>query len=176
MILNKLLGIIDKVNEWVGRIMSFGLIVMMLIMVFEVVRRYIFDNPTIWAWDVNGLLFSAVLVLGGGYVLLYRGHVRLDIIRERMSERGKLIADVATFPVFLMFLSVVVWQGWRMASSSLAMRQHTLGFFQAPIYPTKIAFFVAGVLLLLQGIAIFTRNIISLRESNKRGLQNVSDT
>ena len=176
MILSKLLGIIDKVNEWVGRIVSFGLIVMMGIMVFEVVRRYVFDNPTTWAWQVNGLLFSAVLVLGGGYVLLHNGHVRLDIIRERMSERGKLIADIATFPVFLMFLSVVVWQGWRMAYSSLVMRQHMMGFFQAPIYPTKIAFFIAAVLLLLQGIAIFTRNIISLRGKSKQDLHNVTDT
>lgn len=176
MILNKLLGIIDKVNEWVGKVMSFGLIVMMLIMVFEVVRRYVFDAPTVWAWQVNGLLFSGVLVLGGGYVLLHRGHVRLDILHERLSPRGKLIADIATFPIFLMFLSVVVWQGWRMAASSLAIRQHLLGFFQAPVYPTKIAFFVAAALLLLQGIAIFTRNIISVREKNKEGLHSVSDT
>jgi len=166
--LNKFPDIIDKVNERVGTVISFGLIVMMFIMLFEVVRRYIFDSPTICAWDVNGLLFSAVLVLGGGYVLLHKMHVRLDILYERLSRRGQLIADIATFPIFLIFLSVVVWQGWRMASSSLVMRQHTLGFFQAPVYPTKIAFFVAAVLLLLQGIAIFTRNIIALKEKKGR--------
>lgn len=161
--LNKLLDIIDKVNERVGTVIAFGLIVMMFIMLYEVVLRYIFDSPTIWAWDVNGLLFSAVLVLGGGYVLLHKGHVRLDILFERLSPRGRLIADIATFPVFLIFLSVVVWQGGRMAYSSLVMGQHTLGFFNAPIYPTKIAFCVAAALLLLQGIAIFTRNVIALK-------------
>ena len=87
--LNKLLDIIDKVNERVGTVVAFGLIVMMFIMLYEVVARYVFDSPTIWAWDVNGLLFSAVLVLGGGYVLLHRGHVRLDILFERLSPRGR---------------------------------------------------------------------------------------
>lgn len=171
-----MLGIIDKANDWVGKIMSFGLIAMMCIMVFELVWRDAFDSPTVWAWQVNGLLFSGVLVLGGGYVLLHKGHVRLDILYERLSYRGKLIADIVTFPIFLIFLSVVVWQGGRMAYSSLSMQERLLGFFPAPVYPTKIAFFVAAALLLLQGIAIFTRNIIAIREKNKEDLRSVPDT
>lgn len=171
-----MLGIIDKANDWVGKIMSFGLIVMMCIMVFELVRRDAFDSPTVWAWQVNGLLFSGVLVLGGGYVLLHRGHVRLDIVYERLSYRGKLIADTVTFPIFLIFLSIVVWQGWEMAFSSLSKQERLLGFFPAPVYPTKIAFFVAAALLLLQGIAIFIRNIIAIMEKNKKDSHSVSDT
>ena len=174
--MNKLLGIVDKVNNCVGEVISFGFIVMLFIMLFEVVRRYIFNSPTIWAWDVNGLLFSTVLVLGGGYVLLHKGHVRLDILFERYSPKRRLIADIATFPVFFIFLSVMVWQGWRMASSSLDMREHTLGFFAAPIYPTKIAFVVATVLLLLQGVAILTRNVIALKKGKTSGRYDASNT
>jgi len=117
-ILQRMLDIVDKVNDWVGKVMSFGLIVLMGIMVFEVVRRYVFHSPTMWAWSINGLLFSAIMVLGGGYVLLKEGHVRLEVFYERLGPRGRLIADIATFPISLVFLSILVWQGWRMASSS----------------------------------------------------------
>ena len=175
MILQRMLDIVDKVNDWVGKVMSFGLIVLMGIMVFEVVRRYVFHSPTMWAWSINGLLFSAIMVLGGGYVLLKEGHVRLEVFYERLGPRGRLIADIATFPISLVFLSILVWQGWRMASSSLSI-QEALKVFPAPVYPTKIVFFIAIALILLQAIAIFIRNIASLRKSTKQGLRDVTNT
>lgn len=171
--MTKLAGIIDKVNDSIGKFLSFGLIVIMVIMAIEVVCRYVFDSPTTWAWPINGLLFAALLFLGGGYVLLHKGHVRLDILYERFSPRGQLIADIVTFPVFLIFLSIAVWQGWVMASSSVAMREAVAEYFHAPEYPTRVAFLVAAILLLLQGLAIFVRNIISLRERNKQDLPRV---
>jgi len=173
--LRRILDIIDKANEWVGKVLSFGLVVLMGIMVFEVVRRYVFHNPTMWAWPINGLLFSAIMVLGGGYVLLKGGHVKIEILYERLGPRGRIIADIATFPVSLAFLSILVWQGWRMASSSLSM-QEALKVFPAPVYPIKIAFFIAIVLMLLQTIAIFLRNIESLRKTTKKGLRDASNT
>jgi len=163
----KFAAIIDAVNDWVGKIFSFGIFAMLLVMMTEVVSRYVIGTPTTWAWQVNGLLYSSILTLGGGYVLLHQGHVRLDALYERMSRRGQLISDIGTFPIFLIFGALVVWQASRLALDSLLRQEHTLGFFHAPVYVAKTAFFVAAILLLLQGIANLIKNIIEFRESRK---------
>jgi TRAP-type mannitol/chloroaromatic compound transport system permease small subunit len=165
--LHKLLGAVDKLNDWAGKVFSYGLLVIGCIMAYDVVARYVFHNPTKWGWTINGLLFSAIVFLGLGYVHLKGGHVRLELLYERFGPRGKLIADIATFPVFLVFLSTVLWWGCIMASSSLAIQEHSKTF-PAPVWPVKIAFVIGVALLLLQGIATFIRNIISLKESIHR--------
>ncbi len=63
---SKILQTIDNMNEWVGRIASFGYVAILLIQVMEVILRYVFNSPTIWAWDINAQLFMGVSILGGG--------------------------------------------------------------------------------------------------------------
>lgn len=151
---------IDKVNDKVGTVLAAVVVVMLGIMIYEVVARYVFDSPTTWAWRVNTLLFTGSLVLGGGYVYLHDGHVKIDLLIERLSPAKRRLLHLITVPVFFIFMAIVIWQGWRMASSSVAIREHALGFFKPPLYYNKIAFVVGAVLLLLEGIAILIRTIV----------------
>jgi TRAP-type mannitol/chloroaromatic compound transport system permease small subunit len=150
----KIARTIDWINHKVGLILAMVIFPILFIMLYEVVSRYIFDSPTSWAWRVNTLLFSGSLILGGGYVHLRRGHVSIDLITERLTPFKAKILYFVTFPAFLIFMIVIIWQGWRMAYSSVAIREQALGFFRPPLYYNKIAFVIAGVLLLLQGIAV----------------------
>jgi len=165
---DKFCDLVDKVNTRLGYILAFSTVVMLFIVLYEVISRYIFNHPTTWAWRVNSMIFSGALILGGGYVLLIKAHVKLDVLYERVNARTKRIFDLVTFPVFLVFMAVVIWQGWRMAASSVAIREHPLGFFQPPLYYNKIAFVVGSVLLLLEGLAIFIRTLRHGAEVGKK--------
>ena len=74
---------------------------MMLFGVYEVAARYFFNRPTIWVWELNGLLQCVFVALAGGYTLLVRGHVRVDVVYGHLSMRKKAILDLITS--FFMF-------------------------------------------------------------------------
>ena len=94
----KILGrYIEASTEWSGKITRFLIPVVMLITSYEVVMRYFFRSPTIWAWDINVQVLAVLLFFGGGYVLFHDGHVRVDVIYARLPERWKAILDMITF-------------------------------------------------------------------------------
>ena len=107
---SKILQTIDNMNEWVGRVASFGYVAILLIQVMEVILRYVFNSPTIWAWDVNAQLFMGVSILGGAYVLLHDAHVRVDVLYGRVSERKKAIFDSISYTLTTLALAILTWQ------------------------------------------------------------------
>ncbi len=67
--------------------------------------------------------------------------------------------DSATALLFFLVMGVIIWQGWKMAFNSTIMRECTCSVWRPPIYPFKWVIPGAGFLLLMQGIANFTRDI-----------------
>lgn len=129
------------------------------ITLYGVIMRYLVHDPITWGGQVLLLLFIPVALLAGGYVLLVKGHVRLDLLYSRWSPRGQAISEIATFVVFLLFTVTLAWASIEMAWESVKIREVSWYIFKAPIYPKKIAFALAVLLLLLQGVAQFVRNI-----------------
>jgi len=126
-------------------------------MCWEVILRYAFNAPTIWAHEVSGHIFAAYSVLGGAYVLLVNEHVRSDVIYARFSPRGRAIFDLVTFPLFFMLLGIILVEGAEMALRSIEVREITVSFLRSPVYPVKTCIPIAAFLMLLQGLAHFIR-------------------
>jgi len=161
--LEKVFNIIDSVNEKLGSVISYSLIVVMLIQVMEVILRSIFNNPTIWAWDVNVLIFATSGMLAGAYALLHDTHVRLDILYRNWSPRGKAIADLITFPVVLLTFAVLIWQGGDMAWTSFKTGERVYSYFAPILWPARFCLPIAAFLLALQAIVKHARLFIFVR-------------
>ena len=160
--LKKIMGLlraVDNVNSWLGTTIAFIVLPIVGVSMYEVIARYVFNRPTMWGGQILSILFVALVVLGGGYVLLKDGHVRMDVLYSRWSPRRRAITDVATFVVFLLFTTMLAWQTVEMAWASVKIREASWAAFHGPIYPKKVALALATVLLLLQGISRFVRNI-----------------
>ena len=65
--LKRFAAFIDRMNEVVGKAVSYLVVPLTLIVVYEVMMRYVFDAPTLWAWDVNMYLGGLMTILGAGY-------------------------------------------------------------------------------------------------------------
>jgi TRAP-type mannitol/chloroaromatic compound transport system permease small subunit len=163
--LNRLLGIIDAINRKVAWIIAYLVIPMLLVSMYEVVARYVFNSPTLWGGQIVSLLFVILVVPGGGYLLLQDDHVRMDLLYSNWSPKKKAITDVATFIIFFAFALALSWKAMEMAWSSVGMLEKSWGAFKGPIYPKKIALALGAVLVLLQGLAQFIRNILLIRAS-----------
>ncbi|RJR25884.1 MAG: TRAP transporter small permease subunit [Desulfobacteraceae bacterium] len=165
-ILNRFLAIVETVNTWIGKGVALLIPVIMLIMSYEVIMRYIFKAPTIWAWDINAQLFAMVVFLGGGYTLLQKGHVSIDVIYAKLSTRMRAILDLVTCPVFFIFFIILTWKMTSMTIDSIEEREVLSTVFAPPIYPLKVLATIGTFLLLMQGIAKFIRDLQTALSKN----------
>lgn len=152
-------NLVDAINEWIGRILSPVVVLMMLAGTYEVVSRYIFNRPTRWAWELDQYLLCFFVGLGGAYTLLHEGHVKVDIVSSRLPARTRAILDLVTsLLLFLPFIGVMMWQGVDFSWSSVVARETSTTAWRPPIYPVKMVIPIAAFLMLLQGVAKFIRN------------------
>lgn len=166
--LKRLLSLIDNINRGVAVIIAYLVIPMLLVSMYEVIARYVFNSPTLWGGQVISLLFVILVVPGGGYLLLKDDHVRMDVLYVNWSPERKAITDAVTFIFFLAFALMLSWKAIEMAWSSVSMLEKSWGAFKGPIYPKKIALALGAILVLLQGTAQFIRNILYIQASRKR--------
>ncbi|RLA99912.1 MAG: ABC transporter substrate-binding protein [Deltaproteobacteria bacterium] len=158
--MNHLLRIIENVNKWVGKVSSYMIVALTVVVTYEVVMRYILKHPTIWVHETSSMLFGAYIVLGGAYTLQRRGHVNLDIVYRRFSGKKKAFLDLITLCVVVLFCGVLLWRGGETAWRSLRTMEHSGSIWNPPVYPIKAVLPTGAFLLLLQGIVNFLRDVL----------------
>jgi len=157
----KALDKVESLNDWIGRIVSVALYILAAVMLYEVIARYIFNSPTSWAFELSSFLFVYVSFLCGGYVLLHKGHVNVDIFYKRLSPRGRAILDLFTSLFFFLFAGVILWQGTKLFMNSIAFWEHsTLTVWAPPVYPIKLVVPIGAALILVQGLVKFIKDIM----------------
>ena len=161
-IVGKCLRGIDWLSEWTGKIIAFLIPGLALIEGYEIVARYAFKSPTVWVHELCAMLFGTFILLGGAYTLLQGGHVNMDILYNRFSTRTRAVLDLITFFIFLAFIGVLLWKGWESAWRSIKFLEHDSTEWGPPLYPFKIMLPLGALLILLQGIAQFVRNFITV--------------
>lgn len=158
-IIRNIVQCIDAISEFVGMAARWLTVVMMLILLYEVGARYVFNAPTIWAHHSCGILWGIFITLGGCYVLRHEAHVKLDLIYRRFSRRGQAIMDSVTYLFFFIYCIVILWYAVPWAWTSLMKFEHALGLWRPPIWPLKMVVPIAVFLLMLQGIARYIRSL-----------------
>lgn len=153
----RFLSLVDTAAEKSGKVISLLIVVIMVIMTIEVVARYVFNAPTIWAWPIKRQLFGIFILFGGVYTLRYGGHIRVEMLYTRFSPKMKFIARLIALACFLVFTGALVWQGALLAEVSLIARERATGTFRIPLYPFKMLIPIVASLFLLEGIADFFR-------------------
>lgn len=148
---------IDRLNYWVARIVSWAVVVIIAATVYEVIMRYVFNDPTTWVFEFNYLLHGPYFLLLGAYTFSINGHVNVDVFYGRLTPRTKAIVDLFTLPLFFFFIGIMFVYGGKFALNALAFREHLSSAWGPPVYPIKMIIPVAAALLLLQGIARYIR-------------------
>ena len=156
---------IDAINEVVGKTFAWLILALTFALSYEVVLRYVFDQPTTWAFDAGYNLFGAFFMMGSAYTLSKNGHVRGDIFYRKLSERTQATIDLTLyllvfFPALLAILAAGIDYSW---ASFLIREASNLSPYRRPLYPLKAIIPTAAFLLLLQGVAQVLRCVIAIR-------------
>lgn len=157
--MKRLLKIIDSISEWTGRIFSYLLWPGVAVLVYEIVARYVFNAPTIWAHGTTQRIFAVYYFICGAYISLHLSHIRMDILYNRLDLRKRAILDIVGFFLFISFCGVLLWYGSSYAWSSLMRLEPDNTPFRAPLYPVKLIIPIGAFLIILQELAQLSRNI-----------------
>lgn len=146
-------------NTRVGKIMEYGIFVIIAIMLIEAVRRYFFNNPTVWSIELGKFVLGTYFIIGAGYILLCEGHVRMDALSSRWSAKRRTNFELATFFTVIVYLTVLLRGSIDSALFSLRLSQHSATPWGPPLSPIKVIIVIGVSLLLLQAIALFIRDL-----------------
>jgi TRAP-type mannitol/chloroaromatic compound transport system permease small subunit len=167
--LDRVLTGIDCINDWVGRLISYLAILMVLSVSYEVVARYLFNRPTLWSMEINQYILCWYTALAGGYILLNKSHVNVDIIFAFLKPRTQALLNILTSVFFFSFIGILIWKSGAMAWEAWEYWEKSESLLAFPLFPVKVAVPVGGGLLLLQGIAKLIRDIRTLRTGAEEG-------
>jgi TRAP-type mannitol/chloroaromatic compound transport system permease small subunit len=127
------------------------------IMLIDVVMRYAFNSPTDWGMELAVLLFGPYFLLAGPYVLHLKGHVAMDILRQRLSMRANRLFELVNIPIIIAFAAILLSYSLPLAIDSFNYRETSFSAWNPPIWWVKAAVPLALALLMLQAAAEFLR-------------------
>jgi TRAP-type mannitol/chloroaromatic compound transport system permease small subunit len=164
--MRKILHAIDSVNEKAGSISSWLVAVLIAIILYEVISRYVFNAPTPWAFGTFRMVGGAIIVMGWAYAQLHNSHVRVDVFYIRFSPRKRALIDVIGtgiffFPLFGAFIARAgssTWHTWLAFVVSI-----TSYHLKSPVNLLYQTIILVGLcLFFLQFVARFIRDVYIL--------------
>jgi TRAP-type mannitol/chloroaromatic compound transport system permease small subunit len=163
--LRKIYKGIDRFTEVTGQGVSYLILALIFIMVYEVLARYLFNAPTKWAYDLSYMVGGTGMLLGAGYSLLHNVHVRVDIIYDKLNIRKKRIIDTIGTCVFALPMVIILTQdAWKEAIRVFVQGTRSdYGIWMPLLWPYRTAMAVAFVLFLVAVISFLIKNILSVK-------------
>lgn len=159
--IEKYLQIQDGISEFIGRIIAWLAIVLILTLVYEVVSRYFFNSPTIWSHELSSMIFGAFAILSGSYTLKHLGHVRSDVIYLLFPRKLQRLCDVLVYTIGIFVLVIFLVQAIEFAQKSWMLKEVSArSIWQPPLYYIKSIIPIAVILLILQSFAELVRAVL----------------
>jgi len=149
---------IDLSSDVVAKYACWVILALMSFTFYDVVMRYFFNSPTIWAYELVGLLFGPLWLLVGAYLLTHNEHVRMDIFYRRLAPRKQAIIDLITYSLFLIYAILILVYGWDYFMNSFMRGDQSRTIWHPYLWPFKLFIPVGVGLMLLTGIAKYIRD------------------
>ena len=155
---------IDTLNEWIGRGVAWVTLGLVLVVFIDVVMRYLFNTSFVFTQELEWHLFGFIFLIGAGYTLLHDGHVRVDIIYQRLSHKGRAWVNFCGVLIFLIpGCLMVIDTSWKFTATSFAMLEGSPDPGGIPFrFLLKGCMPVGFTLLLLQGISLGIHSLMQI--------------
>lgn len=147
------LRIIESFNLAIGKLCSFAVFIGMAIVIYEVIARYAFNAPSVWAPGYTQRIFAGYFILIGAYTLIKGGHVRVDILLNTRSPRWNAFADTLNYVALVTWTLALTYEAWFYFMDAWDFNEVDDSALRHPMWPVHLALFVGSALILLQGLS-----------------------
>jgi TRAP-type mannitol/chloroaromatic compound transport system permease small subunit len=155
---------VDRLNDWVGRVVYWAILLAVVISAGNASVRYIFHNSSNAWLEVQWYLFSAVFLLCAGYTLLRNEHIRIDVIVSRFSERTLTWIDIIGTVLFLLPMAIgIMYLSLPAVVDSFVRNEMSSDAGGLIRWPVKLLIPVGFLLLILQGLSELIKRIAFLQ-------------
>jgi len=161
---------IDQLNEWVGRGIAWLTTVLVLVIVYDVAARYLFNTSSAGIVELEWHLFSFIFLLGAAYALKHDRHVRVDVFYQNFSVRKQAWVNLIGTVLFLIpFCVVAIVASVEFTANAWAIQEGSPDPGGLPArYVVKAAIPLGFALLLLQAVSLLIHSILTLTEPTAR--------
>jgi len=148
-------NVAEKISEWGGRAGMGLALLLVFISAFETGERYIFHRSSTAIQELTWHFFALIFLLGSAYTLKCNGHVRVDILYDRMSERGRALVNIlSVFLLLIPFCIMIIWFSWDWVIQAFLMAEKSSDPGGLPArWILKGALPLGFAMLLIQGLA-----------------------
>ena len=160
---------VNAISAWTAKVAQWIVLVIVLVIGYDVAARYLFNTATTWSWTLCYMLGASLIALGLPWVLSTNNHIRVDIIYNKFPVRVRGLIEV-TLTLLFFFPLVFVLSHSLINSAVQAYQTGNFDYatmWRAPLWPYKSVVAFGFALLLLQGIANFVKDVLTLWKGGK---------
>jgi len=181
---------IDTFNRGIGRLMMYGIFVMMAILLWSIISKF-GDQPSLWTLEAAQFAMVTYFFLGGPYAIQTGSHVRMDLFYDNWSPKRKAITDALMVICLLTYLVVLLWGAIGSTAYSLGyFGKEPIGYFfdlasgakepgtlersrtiwRPYLWPIKVTLSLGIILMLLQTVSELFKDILRMRGEDIAGI------
>jgi TRAP-type mannitol/chloroaromatic compound transport system permease small subunit len=168
--MSKILNVIDSISIRLAEILKYFCFILVLVVTFDVIMRYVFNAPPQWAYESAIMLGGTIYIISWAYTHYKKAHVRVDVFYIHLSPRGRAIVDIVgtiflTFP--LITILIATSYAWAFDAWVIGERMKET-YWYPPVGPFRTIVFLGYCFFLLQVVAQFIRDLrfVAKKEQN----------
>ena len=147
-------GLLGRLIDRTGLVFAAGIVLSMAILINEVVLRYVFNSPTIWAHETTIFLCGVAFIYGGLYCAARDRHIRVVLIYDAVPPAVRRVLDVVISVICAAASAMFAWASWTMVQRAAfrpdgSFRLERLGSAWDPVYPGLLKVFLLVVMAVM---------------------------
>ncbi len=155
--------VVDAISYRIGRLIMYGIFVMIGVLLWSSISKTFF-LPSLWTLEVAQFAMVAYYILGGPYSIQLGANVRMDLFYGNWSVRKKAWFDAFTVLFLIFFLAVLLYGAVESTSYSITYNERSPTAWRPPLWPIKIIMCIGILLMLLQAVSEFIKDVASIRD------------
>lgn len=166
--LRKASNFLSQINEVVGRATAWLTAILMILMCYNVLQRYFFNNIIAWRTELEWHIFGLIFLLGAGYALKHDKHVRVDVFYANFSKKNKAWVNVIGTLLFLLpWCILIIIMGYKFAYTAFEQNEFSPNDGLPYRFLIKSAIPIGFFFLLIQGLVVILESLATILEKEK---------
>jgi TRAP-type mannitol/chloroaromatic compound transport system permease small subunit len=161
-ILSQYVKFVEAVNYRVGRIVMYGIFVMVGVLLWSSISKTFFF-PSLWTLEVAQFAMVTYYILGGAYSIQLGSNVRMDLFYSTWSDRKKSCVDAITVLFLIFFLGVLLYGGYDSTAYAFKYSERSATAWRPYMWPIKVVMCTGIFLMLLQATCELIKDIAKIR-------------